>query len=157
MLAVEEMLARAHISDDNPRTIMKNCQLNVPKESTPFMCRPQNIRQRIQRIRRAQIDHGANPQSKDQIDLKDELKFTLDDELFLWYEDDDDELDTNRILVFATPSNFEILNSNPHWYGDGTFAVAPVLFKQLFTLNVIVSGKNLPMVFALLPDKKGTT
>ena len=76
------------------------------------MCRPQNIRQRIQRIRRAQIDHGANPQSKDQIDLKDELKFTLDDELFLWYEDDDDELDTNRILVFATPSNFEIIVLN---------------------------------------------
>ncbi len=67
------------------------------------------------------------------------------------------DCDTDRILVFATEKNFIILNKNPHWFGDGTFDVSPLLFKQLYTINVIESGKNLPMIFALLPNKKGET
>ena len=45
----------------------------------------------------------------------------------------------------------------PHWYADGTFDTAPKLFKQLFTLNVIVKGKNLPMLYALLQNKQEKT
>ena len=50
-LALEEMLQRAKISSDNPRTIMKKFQFQVPTESAPFLCRPANIRQRINRLR----------------------------------------------------------------------------------------------------------
>jgi hypothetical protein len=50
-----------------------------------------------------------------------------------------------------------ILNSieckTKNWYCDGTFAVSPKLFKQLYTINVIVGNKTLPMVYALLPNK----
>jgi hypothetical protein len=31
------------------------------------------------------------------------------------------------------------------------------LFTQLFTINVIKSGKNFPLLYALLPNKKGST
>jgi hypothetical protein len=43
------------------------------------------------------------------------------------------------------------------WYVDGTFAISPSLFKQVFTINVIFNGKNLPLVYAMLPDKKEIT
>ena len=159
LLALNDMLARAHISGDNPRTIMKNCQLKVSKESAPYMCRPGNIRQRIQRIRVKQIDHGENPENREGIIINDELRYTFDGDLFLWYEDEEDtcDCDTDKLFIFATESNFIILNNNPHWYGDGTFDVAPLIFKQVYTLNVIESGKNLPLIYALLPDKKGLT
>ena len=122
------MLARTHICGDNPRTIMKNCQLKVSKGSAPYMCRPGNIRQRIQRIRVKQIDHGENPES-------------TDGDLFFWNHDEEDECDcdTDRLFIFATDSNFISLNNNPHWYGDGTFDVAPLIFKQVYIINVIES------------------
>ena len=152
------MLERAHICNDNPRTIMKNCQLSVSKESAPYMCRPGNIRQRINRVRLKKVDHGENPETIDDININDELRYTLDGDLFLWYEDDGDCDCDCRLFIFATESNFHVLNHNPNWYGDGTFDVVPTkLFKQLYTINVIESGKNLPMLYALLPDKKGTT
>ena len=38
-----------------------------------------------------------------------------------------------------------------------TFEVAPEIFKQLYTLNVQNKGVNLPLFYALLPNKKEST
>ncbi len=40
---------------------------------------------------------------------------------------------------------------------DGTFDVAPTVFKQLYTICVVYRGKFLPLVYAFLPNKKATT
>ena len=50
-----------------------------------------------------------------------------------------------------------VLKNNKIWYGDGTFSILPDLFYQVYTINVIERGKNLPMVYVLLPDKKEIT
>ena len=50
-LTLATMLEKAHISKDNPRTIMKNNQLNDNSESAAFMPRANAIRHRKQRIR----------------------------------------------------------------------------------------------------------
>ncbi|CAF0984018.1 unnamed protein product [Brachionus calyciflorus] len=42
-------------------------------------------------------------------------------------------------------------------YVDGTFQVAPLLYKQVVTVNVIYRGKNLPLVYSLLPNKQEVT
>ena len=63
----------------------------------------------------------------------------------------------DRVIVFSTTKNFEILKNSTEWYCDGTFDVSPLLFKQVYTINVIMNGKNLPMVYALLPHKQETT
>jgi hypothetical protein len=50
-----------------------------------------------------------------------------------------------------------MLNQVPHWYVDGTFDTAPRLFKLLFTFNIIMKGKNLPMLYCLLQNKQQKT
>lgn len=80
------------------------------------------------------------------------LKVTNNQEHFILF--DSGPSDINRIIVFGTKANLEHLANNPHWYADGTFDTAPVLFKQVFTLHVIIGGYIVPMVYALLPDKK---
>ena len=57
LLALTKMLERAKITNDKSRTIIKNCQLLVTGESAPFMVRPKNIRQRIQRVRTKNVDY----------------------------------------------------------------------------------------------------
>ena len=57
-----------------------------------------------------------------------------------------------KSVIFAAPTNIQYLKLHSTWYGDGTFAVSPDLFYQLYTLNIITKGKNLPLVYFLLPD-----
>ena len=75
-------------------------------------------------------------------------KFVLADSGF------DDKL---RIICFGNSSNLKQLAENKDWFGDGTFDVSPLVFKQMFTLNILKNGKTLPMVFALLPNKTQQT
>jgi hypothetical protein len=158
VLALTAMLERASICNDKPRTIMKDSQLNIKEETAPFMVRAINIRQRIQRIRRRKVDHGPNPVDLESISIPDDLTWAYGEkkEKFLFadsgYYDDD-----KRIIIFATASNIKLLKSTSTWYGDGTFAVCPQIFYQLYTVNVLSSGKNLPLAYILLPDKEEQT
>jgi hypothetical protein len=42
-------------------------------------------------------------------------------------------------------------------YMDGTFSTCPRIFYQLFTINIIVDGKQVPALYALLPSKSRET
>ena len=44
-----------------------------------------------------------------------------------------------------------------HRFVDGTFDVSPLLFRQLFTIHAIISGRNIPLVYSLLPNKTTET
>jgi hypothetical protein len=49
------------------------------------------------------------------------------------------------------------MEENSHWFADGTFKVAPNLFYQVYTLHAIKSNTIVPLVYALLPDKREET
>ena len=155
VLALGQMLERAKITSERPRTIVKNCQLKVNKESANHLLRHSAVRQRIQRIRSKKVDYGPNSANIESIMIPEALKVSYDNEPFL--HADSGFGDKNRIIIFSTPSNIALLKTNKIWYGDGTFAVAPEIFYQLYTLNIILNGKNLPMVYVLLADKSGIT
>lgn len=78
---------------------------------------------------------------------------TYDQEKFLL--DDSGEDDNERVIIFSTEKNIELMNSSPNC--DGTFAVSPIIFYQQYTINVVLNGKNLPVVYALLCNKKEDT
>lgn len=83
--------------------------------------------------------------------MPEEFTFTCNKQKFIIF--DSGNGDPNRIIMFGIEENLQLLKSNLNWYVDGTFDVAPELFYQLFTLHVFVKGKNLPCIYALLPDK----
>ncbi|KAF2897850.1 hypothetical protein ILUMI_08326 [Ignelater luminosus] len=43
--------------------------------------------------------------------------------------------DPNRIFLFSTETNLEVLFSSDHWFCDGTFQTALPLFTQLMTIH----------------------
>ena len=83
------------------------------------------------------------------------LHLTYDGELFVYGDSGPD--DSERIIILATEQNILLLKNNKIWFGDGTFSIRPGLFYQVYTLNVIERGKNLPMCYVLLPDKREST
>ena len=66
---------------------------------------------------------------------------------------DSGENDPERIIIFATKKDLEILCNSNCIYLDGTFKSCPDLFYQLFTLHAFVEGKQFPFVYVLLPGK----
>jgi len=74
------------------------------------------------------------------------FRTTLSGEAFLRYEDD-------GMMIFAADSDLKFLAESRHWFGDGTFKVAPVGYKQQYTLHAYFGGITYPCVYALLPGK----
>lgn len=79
-----------------------------------------------------------------------------DEIIFLLYDNYNPNDNQDRMLIFSTEKNLQILNENRNWLCDGTFDAAPAIFKQLFTVHVIKNGKKLPLVYALLTNKLET-
>jgi hypothetical protein len=125
------------------------------------LLRTASIRQCIQRIRTAKVDYGPNPENLNKIAIPPGLCLTYgsteSDGANVLLIDAGVYDDSKRILAFATEANLNLLKCNSTWYGDGTFAVCPDIFYQLYAINIISKGKNLPMIYALLPDKEETS
>ena len=51
----------------------------------------------------------------------------------------------------------KLLSKYTAWMGDGTFAIVPLVFLQLYTLLVVVNNFALPLAFGLLPNKTTKT
>jgi len=71
---------------------------------------------------------------------------------------DNVELDGGtRMIVFASADAIQWLSRAKVWSCDGTFATAPLPFTQIYTIMAELNGTAFPAVFALLPDKLGST
>eukprot|EP00117_Sycon_ciliatum_P045118 scpid64432/ scgid32466/ len=63
----------------------------------------------------------------------------------------------DRILLFSTDENLNLLETSESCYVDGTFKSVPKLFCQLYTIHARCDGQVFPLVYALLPDKQRVT
>ena len=57
------------------------------------------------------------------------------------------------ILIFGTRNSLDILCDAEEIFMDGTFYVVPTLYKQLFSIHVFVSGKQVPLLYCLFVSK----
>ena len=51
-------------------------------------------------------------------------------------------------------SREKIIEQPGEWFCNWTFSTARNVFYQVYTIHASVLGVNLPLVYALLPDKK---
>jgi hypothetical protein len=92
-----------------------------------------------------------------ELNILDEFKLTLDEKEFLRY--DAGENNPERWLIFTTSENLVLLDACPNWLFDGTFRLVKDVegIYQLASIHILNKGKNLPMVYALLPRKTEAT
>lgn len=117
----------------------------------PASCSFVGMKTTLYRSRRTLVP--VLPTQLGNIVLEGEWTQTLDQKPFLLANDGEE----NKILVFSTDQNLEILSASDQIFMDGTFAVSPALFTQLYTIQVLFYGQMLPVLFALLPNKSQAT
>ena len=128
----------------------------LERVSLQFQFKKNNSRQR-QRVLAAPIQ----PLSLVELEIPMEYRSTAKGEMFLLY---DSGPDPERILIFGTCQNIEMLKCSQHWLADGTFKTAPVLFQQVYVIHALRGGPNplldghlLPSLFVLLANKTQIT
>jgi len=97
----------------------------------------------------------SNPSSLENLIISEKFLLTLDEKPFMLY--DSGKEDSQRLLIFSTKTNLELLATCDHWYADGTFSSSPPLFSQIYTIHGMKFSTCIPLVYALLPDKTQTT
>jgi len=93
----------------------------------------------------------TTPQSCDDIEIAGDWGNTIRGDRFILLGPD------KEMILFATDENIRMLARCQLWLMDGTFKCVPTLFAQLYTIHGEIGGYVVPLVFALLPNKQGTT
>jgi len=57
------------------------------------------------------------------------------------------------ILIFATDQLLKLRFSSTTTYADGTFYIAPIRFKQAFTMHAMYSRRSFPCIYAIMTHK----
>lgn len=161
-------LPPAHLLRTELQTVPTGVLSQLPEQEA--------LKKAMRRERRKNLP--PNPKKLSDLgELPDQYQRTLQGERFLiWDSGHDDESDeddyeeeeeqqeqvgANRVLVFSTRRNLELLCQSSTWFVDGTFKVTPDLFTQVFTVlglrrrNVVAGeGVPLPFAYALLSSKR---
>ncbi|XP_050054122.1 uncharacterized protein LOC126549329 [Aphis gossypii] len=143
----------ARSTTNKPSQIIQSTQSNVSENIKPYL--PSYEAQR-KKIKRARITHHhTEPNSIDDLNIPDNLKKTLSDQIFLIKES---VIGEDKILVFSTVNNVQKLSQSMFWIVDGTFKTVPTIFTQLYTIHAQVGfGDNsrvLPLVYVLMTSKR---
>lgn len=124
-----------------PAQILRQELPRVPSGVIAHMPERENLKKQIRRERRK--DLPPEPvRLEDLAEIPERFRKTqLGDKFLLYdsYEDDDvDDGDDGRVIVFATQRNIQLLQRSPMWFLDGTFKTSPNLFTQVrYCLTII--------------------
>jgi hypothetical protein len=138
-------------TNQNPLAIIR--ATNVDEAAQHALPSTALLKRKIKRIRKTESGIPANPTSIKELVIPESYQKTLKGENFLAY--DSGQEDAQRILIFTTTANLNLLKTSSNWYVDGTFKTSPNMFEQLLTIHVrTTSGHVIPVVYALLISKR---
>jgi hypothetical protein len=144
----------------NPRTVLGNLTCNIVQSSSRgvgAMRKTGTLTKANQRARKVKFGLPKDSQNWSEMLVPDNLKDTKGGDKFLQVEESLGQLeDGEKILIFCSNQQKEVLNKANYWIADGTFDVVnKTLFSQLFVLTAeSKTGITVPCLFALLPNKE---
>ncbi|XP_050053383.1 uncharacterized protein LOC126549053 [Aphis gossypii] len=149
---VERMKSQALSSQDNPQQIIASSQLNpMISGALPEIS---NLKHTLRRVRQRNDCAPPNPQSLFNLQIPERYTLTKDGKQFMQYDSGPSD---ERILIFFTGQNLELMGKYNNWFVDGTFKCTPTLFTQIYTIHVLTTNSLIPAVYALLPNKSQKT
>jgi hypothetical protein len=152
--AMAKVKAKAKTTQEATHQIVASTLRDVSTAVAGQLPPIRSIKQTVRRARRQDGVPLANPSNIDDLIIPDVYKKPLKGDDFLKY---DSGSGPNRILIFTTSSNLQLMSDCPNWYADGTFKCTPPLFNQLYTIHAVQYSSVIPTVFILMTDRSTTS
>lgn len=146
---------RAQETQEPPQQILGQEMENLSQAASIQMVPLRFVRRTVRRVRQAITAPQPIPADRATLELPEEYRTLANGENFVLF--DSGVGDSNRIIVFGTERSCSIISQGQHWFADGTFAIAPEIFFQLFTVHVLMNGQIIPCLYCLLPNKTQDT
>lgn len=147
---VSDIRNAAVVSCDTPNYIVASISGRINQSVAAKLPSVPNLKRVIVNARAKQNSGPVQPVSRRDIVFPEEFTRTEKGEPFLLFDSGPED---DRMLIFATAQNLQILRSSNHWHGDGTFKTVPLLFEQLYTIHALRENKSIPLVYILLANK----
>ena len=154
-----EIKGRASGTQDSTHNIITTSLRDIREQSAIYLPKLDSLKQTIRRARKRSLNVPPEPESFKSPVIPEGYKKTNKGDNFLQYDSGTNSED-QRILIFGTTSNIEMLSTSNIWLADGTFKTAPNLFYQLYVIHALKGGPNifedghlLPCLFVLLTNK----
>ena len=141
---------KAITTQETTHCIITQAYVGVSQAVAGQLPTPQNLKRNIRNARNVVAQAPANPVSLLELSIPSKYRITHSNEPFLLFDSDDG---SDRIIIFSTLRNLQLLSNTSNWYADGTFKTAPPLFNQLYSIHGIVNGDVLPLVYTLMANK----
>jgi hypothetical protein len=144
----QDMRRRAETSMDKPNQILATVVEQLPDAVSALLPSNDACRRTLRNIRAKH--RPRDPASLDELVVTDEWMMTSgpNPRPFLLYDNGTDA--DERILIFTTDENLQLLANSSHWFMDGTFDIAPTLFAQLYVIHGQVGVNTSPLVYVLM-------
>lgn len=152
---VSRMVASVSSGHESTRNIIRDVVQGCNENTLASLPSRRTLSRRIQRARRKLNPTPPIPVMRSGFEIPEQYTKTTSGIRFLQYDSGID--DAERILIFSSDENLDLLVRHRQWLADGTFKCSPSVFYQLFTLHVHISGSVLPVLYALLPNKTKQT
>lgn len=144
---------RSRATRDAPKYLLAETLSSCSQAAQPNL-RIRNLKRVVRGVRRKVQPKLKNPERGEEFVIPEYLTLTRNGTQFVLY---DSGQVRDRVLIFGTAANLQVLRRRPHWFVDGTFKHCPRAFTQIFTIHALQNHRCLPLVYALLPDKKEST
>ena len=150
----EEVRIKAKNSTDSPHSILSIAFDGCSQAAAGKLPSTDTLKRTMRNIRYKSISGPALPSHRKHITFPEGFTTLPNGDEFLYFDSGNVE---NRIMIFSTQRNLQLLAESQHWYADGTFKTVPLSFFLLYTLHGLKENISLPLVYALLPDKSQET
>ena len=118
-------MGKTRETQDSSHHTVGESLVTVSEDTADKLPKLDSLNRTIPREHMQQMAAPARPSSLEQLVLSAEIQQTAKGEQFLLY---DSGPDTQRMFIFGTQRNLEMLQLVEHWMAAGTFKTAPPLF-----------------------------
>lgn len=143
-----DIRSAAAAGQDSTRSILAENMTGLSQDVLQRLPKRSTLEDNVRAKRRATNPVEPNPQS---------LNFAIPARFTDIILHDSGSQDPGRILILGDMNLLYVLENAEVWLGDGTFAVVPSIYFQLYTIHAKVGSKYPPCVYFLLPNKTQAT
>ena len=120
------------------------------------MRKTNTLKKAVSRARQSHEGAPSVPKSWDDMIVPAHLSVTVRGGEFLAVEETTTPVSSERIVIFCSQDQKDVMKTAQYWVADGTFdVVSKTLFSQLFIItSMSQTGVTVPTLFALLPNKE---